>query len=75
MGLKVFTGQGDGHTPGGYYRSPKEAEIDPNNEESLTLWQRSLELTRAELIEAIKHYGTSVRNIRRGLVEEKRKSA
>jgi hypothetical protein len=73
--FKVYTGQGDGSTPGGYYREPAPAKIDPQSEESLELWQKSLMLTRAELNQAIQKYGLIVRDIRRGLVNEKQDAA
>ncbi len=59
----------------GYYRAPAPAHVDPLSEESLSLWETSLQITRGELMAAIKLYGTSVRDIRRGLVEEKRERA
>lgn len=73
--FKVYTGQGDGATPASYYREPAPAKIDPHNEESLVWWEKSLMLSRAELKEAIKKYGVVVRDIRRGLVNEKQDAA
>ncbi len=73
--FKVHTGQGDGSTPPGYYRAPAAAKVDPSNEESLELWCKSLEISRSELLEAIKRYGVMVREIRQGLLSEKNKAA
>lgn len=73
--FKVYTGQGDGSTPAGYYREPAPAKIDPNSEESLLMWEKSLMLSRAELKMAIQKYGVVVRDIRRGLVNEKQDAA
>ncbi len=73
--FKVHTGQGDGSTPPGYYRAPVAAKVDPNSEESLELWSKSLEISRSELVEAIKHYGVVVRDIRRGLLSQKNQAA
>lgn len=70
MAMKVHTGQGDGHSPGSYYRAPKDAVVDPENEESVAYWARALELTTADLRAAIKSYGTcNVRLLRRALTE------
>ncbi len=73
--FKVHTGQGDGSTPPGYYRAQAPAKVDPSNEESLEMGSKSLEISRSELIEAIKLYGVVVRDIRRGLLSEKNKAA
>ncbi len=73
--FKVHTGQGDGSTPPGYYRAPAAAKIDPSSEASLELWCKSLEISRSELLEAIKKYGVVVRDIRRGLLSEQSKAA
>lgn len=67
MGIKVHTGESNGHSPGSYYRSSAPAVIDVNSEDSLTKWENILHLTRKELLEAINEYGPEVRNIRRGL--------
>jgi len=71
MSFKVYTGQGDGHSPGGYYRAPAASKIEPQSEESLERWQQSLRLSRAELLEAIKLFGVDPRDIRRGLLQKK----
>lgn len=68
MGLKVHTGESNGHSPGSYYKSAPSAAIDVNSEESLKRWQDVLHLTRKELLEAIHDFGPEVRNIRRGLL-------
>ncbi len=73
--FKVGTDQGNGCSPSLYYRAPKDAVLELDNEESLALWGKSLNLSRAELLAAAKVYGCVIRNIRRGLVEEKNKSA
>jgi hypothetical protein len=73
--FKVSTDQGNGCGPSLYYRAQKDAVLDLENEESLAHWEKSLNLTRLELLEAAKVYGCVIRNIRRGLVEEKNKSA
>lgn len=67
MGIKVHTGESNGHSPDAYYRSSAPAVIDVNSEDSLTKWENILHLTRKELLEAINEYGPEVRNIRRGL--------
>ncbi|MBY0515455.1 MAG: DUF3606 domain-containing protein [Bacteriovoracaceae bacterium] len=73
--FKIGTDQGNGCGPSLYYRAPKDAVLDPENEESLALWEKSLNLTRTELLAAVKVYGCVIKNIRRGLVEEKNKDA
>lgn len=73
--FKVHTGQGDGSTPPGYYRAPAAAKVDPTSEESLELWSKSLEISRSELLDAIKNYGVIVRDIRRGLLAQKNDAA
>ena len=70
MSIKVNTGQGDGQTPSLYYRGPKDAVVDPNDDASVEMWAKSLEISRTELLEAIKIYGTTVRNIRKGLLNK-----
>jgi hypothetical protein len=68
--LKVHTGQGDGIGAGLYYKASPQAKIDPESEESLAHWEQSLQLSRDELLSAIQKYGTGVRDIRRGLINE-----
>lgn len=68
--LKVFTGESGGHSPGSYYKASPDAKVDPNSEESLERWGRVLELSRAQLIQAVKDFGPIVRNIRLGLRSE-----
>jgi len=68
MGIKVYTGESNGYSPGAYYQSSAPAIIDVNSEESLHKWQELLHLTRKELLEAIENFGPEVRNIRRGLL-------
>lgn len=75
MGIKVHTGESNGHSPGTYYRSSAPAVIDVNSEDSLAKWETVLQLGRKELLEAIKHYGPEVRNIRRGLRGDSDKAA
>lgn len=72
--FKVFTGQGDGTGAFAYYKEPKPGVIDVENEESLAQWEKSLQLTRKELLEAIKNYGPIGRDIRRGMAKEKKAS-
>jgi hypothetical protein len=75
MGIKVHTGESNGHSPGSYYRSSALAVIDVNSEESLSKWQEVLHLSRKELLEAISQFGPEVRNIRRGLLSSSDKAA
>lgn len=75
MGIKVYTGESNGHSPGSYYREQNPAVIDINSEDSLHKWEVVLNLTRKELLEAINHFGPEVRNIRRGLYASENKAA
>jgi hypothetical protein len=68
--FKIDNGHGNGLSPGAYYKEPNPSRVDPNSEESLLKWESSLQITRQELLVAIKRYGTIVRDIRRGLVNE-----
>jgi len=72
MSFKIYTGQGDGSTPPSYYKGPKASAVNIEDEESLEYWAKSLEVSRAELIEAVKLYGNVVQNIRRGLIQNKK---
>jgi len=69
--FKIDSGGGQGFSPGAYYREPKPAKIDLNDESDLLKWEASLQIDRKTLLEAIKTYGPIVRDIRRGLVNEK----
>lgn len=75
MGIKVHTGESNGHSPGAYYRSSAPAVIDVNSEDSLSKWENILHLTRKELLEAINNYGPEIHNIRRGLISVSDKAA
>lgn len=72
--FKVFTGQGDGIGASAYYKEPKPGVIDVESEESLAQWEKSLELSRKELLDAIKAYGPVGRDIRRAMAKEKKAS-
>lgn len=65
--LSVHSGDGGGYSPPTYYKEPTPGEIDPSSEEGLQKWESVLELSRVELLHAIKDFGPVVRDIRRGL--------
>ena len=69
MGLKVYTGESNGYSPGAYYQSSAPATVDINSEESLKKWEEVLHLSRKELLQAVENFGPLIRNIRRGLLE------
>lgn len=69
--IKIENDQGSGSTPSPYYRETNSASVDPSNEESLSKWQKNLGISRQELLDAIKLYGTVTRDIRRGLINHK----
>ncbi len=73
--FKIDNGQGNGFTPGAYYKQAPDAVIDPKNEENLVKWEANLQLDRKTLLEAIKVFGPVVRDIRRGLVNQKSEAA
>ncbi|MFP5458884.1 MAG: DUF3606 domain-containing protein [Bacteriovoracia bacterium] len=72
--FKVFTGQGDGIGASAYYKEARPGVIDVNNEESLAQWEKSLQLTRKELLQAIAVHGPVGRDIRRAMAKEKKAS-
>jgi hypothetical protein len=65
--FKIGNSDGNGSTPGAYYRESAPAKIDVNSEESLAKWEAVLHLSRSDLMNAIKEFGPMVRDIRRGL--------
>lgn len=71
MAFKIGTEQGDGCSPSLYYKSARPAHVNPNDEEDVARWAKNLEVSRGELLDAIKVYGTDVRNLRKGLLSEK----
>lgn len=73
--FKIDGGNGNGFSPGAYYKEPPQTKIDPNNEDDLEKWQVSLQVDRKTLLAAIKAFGPGVRDIRRGLVNQKSKDA
>lgn len=75
MGLKVYTGESNGYSPGAYYQSSDPAFVDINSEESLKKWQEILRLSRKELLEAVNNYGPIIKNIRRGLLNSSDQAA
>lgn len=70
-GIKIGSDSGNGHTPGLYYKESPAAQINPDDESSLKKWQEVLHLSRKELLAAIELYGNDIRNIRRGLINQK----
>jgi hypothetical protein len=66
--LKVGTGPSGGYSPPSYWKEAKDAQIDPNCEESLKKWEEVLHLSRSEILAAIDDFGPVVREIRRGLL-------
>jgi hypothetical protein len=69
--FKVDNGGGSGFGALLYYKEGPQAQVDIHNEESLMTWQKSLQLTRQELLQAIREFGPGVKDIRRGLVNKK----
>lgn len=65
--FKISNSDGNGQTPGYYYKESAPAKIDVNSEESLAKWEAVLHLSRQELLSAVKDFGPFVRDIRRGL--------
>lgn len=65
--LKVQTGPSGGHSPSRYWKEPRMAKIDINNDENIDFWCEELKLERNRLLVAIKDFGPVVRDIRRGL--------
>lgn len=75
MALKVGTGDSNGFSPGGYYKSSKPAVIDVNDKVAFANWCNVLGLSEKDLLSAIREYGPMVRDIRRGLRAEKGEAA
>jgi len=73
--FKIDAGHGNGSTPGPYYKEQAQAFIDPTNEADLIKWEESLQVDRLTLLEAIRTYGVVVRDIRRGLLNQKSNAA
>ena len=73
--LKISSGSGNGFTPGAYYKESPQARIDPTNVADLEKWEASLQVDRRTLLEAIRVFGPGVRDIRRGLVNQKSRDA
>lgn len=73
--FKIDGGNGNGFSPGAYYKEPPQAQIDPQSDADLQKWEASLQVDRKTLLEAIKAFGTGVRDIRRGLVNQKSQDA
>lgn len=73
--FKIGNSDGNGSTPAAYYREQAPAKIDVNSEESLAKWEAVLHLSRSELLNAIKEYGPTVRDIRRGLRHQDNEAA
>lgn len=69
--LKVNTGESGGYSPGSYYKEAPLASVDVKSEESLEKWGTVLELSRSELLEAVRAFGPIVRDIRLGLINDK----
>ncbi len=69
--FKIDAGNGNGFSPGAYYKEPPQAKIDPTSEEELLKWEASLQIDRKTLLQAIKDFGPGVRDIRRGLINPK----
>ncbi len=69
--FKIDGGNGNGFSPGSFFKEQPQAKIDPSSEEDLLKWERSLQIDRKTLLQAMKDYGPGVRDIRRGLVKEK----
>lgn len=65
--LSVHSDDGGGYSPPSYYKEAPAAVIDIANEESLRKWEAVLEMSRVELLDAIKDFGPVLRDIRRGL--------
>jgi hypothetical protein len=65
--LKITNGDSGGSSAPPYYKPSPLAVIDTMDDQSLEKWGEILHLSQAELQEAIKDYGTIVRDIRRGL--------
>ena len=70
-GIKIGSDSGNGHTPGLYYKESAPAHINPADEANLQKWEEILHLSRKELLAAIELYGNNIRNIRRGLINQK----
>jgi hypothetical protein len=75
MGIKVYSGDGGGQTPPGYYKAPALSIVDVNCDESLSKWADILHLERRELLEAVREFGPVVRDIRRGLLRRSEEAA
>jgi len=69
--LKVNTGESGGYSPGSYYKESPLASVDVKSEESLEKWGKVLELSRSDLLEAVRAFGPNLRDIRLGLLNEK----
>lgn len=69
--FKIDGGQGNGFSPGAYYKEPPQTKIDPQSEEDLLRWEAALQVDRKTLLQAIKDFGPGVKDIRRGLVNQK----
>ncbi len=65
--LKVETGASDGHSPSRYWKGPRIAKIDLNNDENIDFWASELKISRDLLLVAAKDFGPAIRDIRRGL--------
>ena len=59
-----------GNSPGSYWTDLKLATIDVTSEESLEKWGNLLHLSRSELLDSIKKYGNTVRDIRVGRMKD-----
>lgn len=74
MAIKIDSGDA-GSSPPLYYGEMKLSVIDVKSEESLAKWEKALELSRVELLQAIADFGPIPRDIRRGLAAQKDEAA
>ena len=65
--IKVETGASNGHSPSRYWKEPRMARIDLNNDENIDFWASELNIPRSHLLVAAKDFGPVIRDIRRGL--------
>lgn len=69
--LKILPGDSGGSSPPTYYRGGPNARVDVESVEDIQKWSGVLDITKAELLEAIEKYGPVVRDIRIGLLKER----